>query len=127
MLRRKVSMARGKVVVDENLLVLVPYIRAQNIKVDAPLPGMSDTYIAANIASDEIFVTNNPDHFRRGAIAHTIGVIGLPQSLLADPETAAIIISDTIIKFGLWRKLKPYIIKLDSTGKRARFTSLRGL
>jgi len=127
MLRRKVGMARGKVAVDENLLVLVPHLRAQNIKVIVPLPGMSDEYIAANLASDEIFVTNNPDHFRHGAIVHTIGVIGLPQSLLADPATAAIIISNTIMKFGLWRKLKPYIVKIDATGKRARFTSLRGL
>jgi len=78
------AMARGVVVLDENLFGLEPALRGRNIVVVKPASGMSDDLIKEQLLSHRIFITKNPADFIDDAPVYEYGIIALDKLSFID-------------------------------------------
>jgi hypothetical protein len=111
-----ISMARGLLVLDENLFSLSEELKKKKIRILKVLPGTEDKQIKEHSLSGRIFVTNNSKDFKDDAGRLEYGIISTEGIKLKDPKTLAQIISDEIIKNQLWSKEKGFILYLRDKG-----------
>jgi hypothetical protein len=117
MVQHVISMARGILVVDENLDKIHRELEKHNIRVLRIKPGTDDDYIKEHSLPGRIFVTNNTKDFLDGAAEFEYGIISTEGVKLKDPELLAKKISDEIIKNNLWSKLKGFVLYLKDDGR----------
>lgn len=112
------EMARGTLIVDENLLDLVPYLENENIRVEVPGSGTSDEKIRRSILFHEIFVTNNSKDFLDDAVGGQYSIIAT-ERVTKDPKNLAKMISQAIRKLSLWSYKKRYgwMLQLSPDGQ----------
>jgi hypothetical protein len=121
------GMARGTLVLDENSRDLEDPLRDLNIKIVQVEPGDEDSLIMQKYLPHRIFVTRNSRDFVEGAVIHEYGIIALdvlPTGALGAIKVAQII-HKVLVKYKLWKKLKPWILVIDPRGKH-RFKKLSG-
>lgn len=113
-------MARGTLVVDENLFQLIPSIKAMNIHVIKPESGWSDQKIAEDLLVNRIFVTRNSKDFLSYAPGLSIIIIALEGLKFIDSayenNSTVKIISDAIIKYRLWSRNGGCFLELREDG-----------
>lgn len=123
-------MARGKVVVDENVTQIVDALRGMNILVSTPRCGTPDVQIITDYLFNQIFITRNTKDFLKYAPTFYIGLISLEGLDFIDPEKDAAknitvgLISQAIIQYKLWSKKDGFLLELKENGKH-KFTSLK--
>ena len=117
-------MTRGSsvIVVDENLFQLVPALKAFNVHVITPTPGMSDKDIADKLLPNRIFITRNSPDFFMYAGPLSIGIISLEGLKFIDNElgtknSTVKVISLAIIKYKLWSRKNGFYLELKEDGK----------
>lgn len=101
-----VGMSRGRIIVDENLLGLVPFLRNKNIRVDTPDKGQKDPeIIRERLIGNRIFVTNNSKDFKSYASETETWIIATEnvRNQLTDKDLA-VLISDTLREMKLFSK-----------------------
>jgi hypothetical protein len=118
----KQAMARGFLVLDENLENLEQELIKRNIKIVKVKKGLKDPFIKENILPGRIFVTNNSKDFIDDASSYQYGIIATEKIKFKDPKNLAKKISDEIIKNKLWSK--PYGFILELSEKESSFRSL---
>jgi hypothetical protein len=116
MIRHVISMARGILVLDENLLSLSEELKKKKIRILKILPGTDDEDIKEHSLSGRIFVTNNSKDFVRDAGRLEYGIISTENIKSKDAKNLAQLISDEIIKNQLWSKEKGFILYLRDNG-----------
>jgi hypothetical protein len=109
----RIAMARGVLMLDENLLALQQPLEQKNFKVYTVKTGMKDEQIAPLLAH-RIFVTNNAKDFRESAAVYEFSIIDTANAL-QDPQTLARQISDAWIQMSLKGK-QPFILRLMKQG-----------
>ena len=110
-----VAMARGTVVIDENLRELETYLTEKNIRTRLPPQGASDEKIAHDWLPNRIFITNNSKDFIRYASSYDIGIIAT-EGVSKDAKELSNLIDDAIRDHSLWSKRHGFILKLQSKG-----------
>ena len=108
------GMARGIVVVYENLVGLKEFLENKNIKVIAVPRNIEDTEIRDKLLFHRIFITNNSKDFIKDAIEKQYGIIATEYLDFKDSEHLSKIISDAIIDFDLWSMKAGFILELKS-------------
>lgn len=104
-------MARGNIVLDENLKDLKPGLQDKNLRVFEAPAGFSDDRVA-ELTSGRILITNNSKDFLQLAIEHEFGIIateGAPRNakdLVAN-------ISAAITSHSLWSLKNPFVFYLS--------------
>ena len=121
--RYVVAMARGTLVIDENVEALAPELEKLNIRVVRIPKGTSDPEIMKNYAANRILVTNNVDDFRAYASSFDMGIIGVSKASMANAAKLAKRISDIIIKQRLWSIRHGFLLMIPASG-RSTFTAL---
>lgn len=112
-----VAMARGVVIVDENLEAVAPFLSQRNIHVRIPPKGLSDEIIVRDFLLGRIFVTNNSKDFVGSASSYSIGLIATEFVRNKSGEALASIISDALSQYSLWSKRHGFILTLHENGK----------
>jgi hypothetical protein len=116
MARKVVAMARGIVVLDENVSGMESELNNRNIKV-IPIPkGTDDEIIKKHYLPGRIIITANSRHFVGDASSYEYGIIALDKIKFKDPKKMASIVSDAFIREELWSKAHGFIIELDDDG-----------
>jgi hypothetical protein len=121
-LRKVVGMARGYLVVDENVLALAEPLAKLNIHVITPSRGMKDEKIAKELLGGRIIVTKNPDDFVELAPVYDFGIIALDNLKYIDTSNDASknatvkAINAAIVKHKLWGKPKAFKVTLKDQG-----------
>jgi hypothetical protein len=110
------SMARGTIVVDENLENLIQCLADRNIKIIKVPKGTSDYTILNTYLSGRVFVTANTKDFIKEISSIEFGLISADNLKNTPPETLAKIISEVIIKYALWSK-RAFLLVLHKNGK----------
>ena len=116
-------MARGKVLIDENLSQLVKPLTEKNIYVISPPAGMPDMQIIKLLAPNRIFITQNTKDFKAYVSTFDIGLVSLENLSFIDPEQdgdknkTAKLIHEAIVNFQLWAKDFGFILELRDDGK----------
>jgi hypothetical protein len=115
-------MGRGALVVDENLVKLIPSLREINIHVSTPRSGMKDKEIAEELLFNRIFVTNNTKDFLKYAPGLSIGIISLEGLKFIDSDKThnnktVDVISKAIIKHKIWSRKNGFYLELKEDGK----------
>ncbi len=121
--REQTAMARGRVVLDENVSSLKSELEARNIRVIEPRKGLSDDDIKREILPGRIFITNNTKDFIDDASVYEYGIIALEGTSKADESSLAKDISDAIRKHSLWAKRTGFVLLMSSEG-RHRYQTL---
>lgn len=117
MARKVLAMARGIVVLDENVSGMESELHKRNIKV-IPIPkGTDDEIIKRHYLPGRIIITANSRHFIADASSYEYGIIALDKIKFKDPKKMATIVSDAFIKEKLWSKSHGFIIELDDKGE----------
>lgn len=111
------GMARGIVVVDENLIGLKEFLETKNIKVISVPREMLDPDIRDKLLFHRIFITNNSDDFIKDAVEKQYGIIATEKLDFKDSKHLSKIISDAIIDFDLWSMKAGFILELKPDGK----------
>jgi len=118
-LRRCIGMARGFVVLDENLYELETALEKCNLHVITPEAGMADKAIAKKLLGGRILITKNSKDFIKLAPIYDFGIIALENLKYIDPskddsnETASLI-SDILSEAKLWSKREAFIVTVKS-------------
>jgi hypothetical protein len=112
----KFSMARGIVVLDENVAAISNALRNKNLRVLNVMPGMSDDSIKQTVLSGRIFITNNTQDFIYDAKTLEYGIISTEGVRDKNPDKLAQLISDAIIKHSLWAKKHSFLVRLTDIG-----------
>jgi hypothetical protein len=116
-----VAMARGSVVLDENIFELEPALKSVNIRVIEAPSGTSDDKIIHDYLSNRIFITRNSQDFVEFASSYDIGIIALDRLTFIDKSTinnkTVKLISNVIRTEELWSVRHGYIIYLQDDGK----------
>ena len=115
-------MARGLVVLDENLWQLLKGLKDTGIRVIIPESGKSDKFIAEQILPNRTFITRNTKDFLAYALGNEIGIISLEGLSFIDPtpnasNTTVQILSKAIIEFSLWSRSSGFLLELKDNGK----------
>ncbi|MBI2372368.1 MAG: hypothetical protein HYV07_00075 [Deltaproteobacteria bacterium] len=118
--RQKAAMARGYVVLDENLSALAPALRARNIRVIEPPSGTSDQDIKERFLPGRIFITNNVRDFEEDVSSFEYGLIAV-QTRFIDPtpgagNQTAKAISDAIQRHSLWALQRGFVVTVNDSG-----------
>ena len=119
---RVVAMARGVIVLDENLQQLKAALESMNIKVIVPKAGTSDDDIKSTLLPHRIFITKNTKDFIADASVFEYGIIALEHIDFIDKsrdqtnQTAAKLISKAIQDFSLWSKGHGFLLALKPSG-----------
>lgn len=116
MIKNVISMARGKLVIDECVDFLSEELKKLNIKILKASPGSSDDYIKEHFLPDRIIVTNNTKDFINDASSFEYGIISTENIKFKDPKKLAKLISDEIIKNKLWSKKPGFVLYLKEPG-----------
>jgi hypothetical protein len=109
------GMARGFVVLDENIQDLKQQLQSKSLKVIVPVSGMDDDVIAEALAAGRILITNNTKDFKQLAIEFEFGIIGTEKAT-KDVITLAKQISSAITEHSLWSKKNPFLVSLKADG-----------
>jgi hypothetical protein len=122
----KYAMARGVIVVDENLEHIIPALKDLNIRVFTPPKGMDDETIKTVLLPHRIFVTNNLKDFKKDTIPYEYSIISTENISFKDPKKLAKTISDALIEYELWSKRSyGFILHLHDSGKN-RLEEIKG-
>lgn len=116
-LKKVAAMARGTLVVDENLEPLAPFLEAKNIRSIVPEHSMSDDKIIKTLLANRIIVTNNSADFRKKASSFDYGIIATENVNIKQLDHLASMISDAIIEHELWSIRHGFILTLMKNGK----------
>ena len=111
-----IAMARGILVLDENLYNLKELLEAKKIRVLKAPSNVDDSVIKEHSLSARIFVTNNSKHFIKDAVKMEYGIIATENVKFKDPEKLSKQISRAIMDHNLWSKKDGFVVKLDETG-----------
>jgi len=114
LLQPKFAMARGVLVLDENLYDLVEELEKRRFKVKLVLTGTPDEQIIDTL-THRIFVTNNPRDFVKQAPIEEFSIIDTTHTS-KDAVTLATQISDAFIELEL-RSKQPFLLTLRRDGK----------
>lgn len=118
-----IAMARGTLVVDENVTELAGPLGMMNIHIIKPSPRLPDDEIISQILPNRIIVTKNSKDFIKWASSYDYGIIALENLKFIDPEPISsknktvTIISEVIVEYDLWSKRHGFIINLKDNGK----------
>lgn len=116
------GMARGTLVVDENVNALEAALKEANIRVIVPPKGMSDEDIQKYLLSNRIIVTKNSKDFVHAAPVYDCGIIALEDIRFIDSSptfaknTTAQMISKAISDHQLWSLRSGFLLKLQENG-----------
>ena len=113
---KAIAMARGTIILDENLMDLEKPLSEMNIHVRVPPQSTADKDIAKNFLTNRVFVTNNSKDFIKYASSYDIGIIAT-ENVSKDPAKLVEMISEAIIKFNVWSIRHGFILKLRQNGK----------
>lgn len=111
-----IAMARGTIVVDENLENIIPFIKGKNIRVITPNKGLKDDEIKKTMLANRIFVTNNVKDFLKDAPILDCGLIST-ENIKFKGENLAKMISDVLTDMNLWSKRHGFLVVLKENGK----------
>jgi hypothetical protein len=119
--KRCIGMARGFVVLDENLYELKDSLEKQNLHVILPKPQMSDPEIAKELLGGRILITKNSKDFIDLAPIYDYGIIGLEHVKFIDTakdekNTTAKLISKILTKGSLWSRLGAFLVTVKADG-----------
>jgi len=123
-------MARGKIVVDENVSQLVPALKGMNFYVSIPKSGTPDEEMLNDLLFGRIFVTRNTKDFLKYAPMFNIGIISLEGLDFIDDEKdptknrTTALISEAIMQYKLWSKNDGFLLELKKNEKH-KFTALK--
>lgn len=129
-LHKVLGMARGYLVVDENVLSLAAPLEKLNMHVVIPPKGMEDANIAKMLLGGRILVTANPDDFIEQAPVFDFGIIALDKLKFIDKSQDGInnrtvkAINAAIIKHSLWSKSKAFKVTLNESGTDSSFEEI---
>ena len=112
-----IAMARGTVVIDENLRNLANPLQDKNIRTRLPPLGMSDDKIAHDYLPNRVFITNNSKDFIKYAPQFDIGIIATESLKSLDAENLADMISDVITEYSIWSLRHGFILHLKDDGR----------
>lgn len=112
MARNVIAMARGILVLDENLYNLKESLEMKKIRVLKAPSNVDDDIIKEHSLSARIFVTNNSKHFIKDAAKMEYGIIATENVKFKDPEKLSKQISKAIIDHKLWSKRNGFIVRL---------------
>jgi hypothetical protein len=120
-LRRCVGMARGFVVLDENLFELKESLEKYNLHVVLPKPGMSDPDIAKAYLGGRILITKNSKDFIEFAPVYDFGIIALENVKYIDTakdisNQTSKLISKILVRGKLWSRLGAFLVKVKANG-----------
>ncbi len=116
-------MARGAVVLDENLSQLAEPLRSINIHVVMPPKGMSDFDIISTILFSRIFITRNTQDFYEDIDTFQIGLISIEGLKFVDKEKdgrknkTVKAIHRVIVDKKLWSKKHGFLLEMKENGK----------
>lgn len=118
-LKRCIGMARGVVVLDENILELEMSLTKLNMHVVTPEPGMADHKIAKKLLGGRILITKNSKDFIKLAPIYDFGIIALENLKYIDPSeeqtnSTANLISDIMVEANLWSKRSSFIVSIKN-------------
>ena len=109
------GMARGYVVLDENLLELEDALAHCNMHVITPEVEMMDKAIAKKLLGGRILITKNSKDFLKLAPIYDFGIIALENLKYIDPakddsNQTANLISDIISEASLWSRKGAFLV-----------------
>lgn len=110
------AMARGTIVLDENLFHLEDLLRDINVRVVKPRASMTDARIIQELLSNRILITNNSKDFISKAAAYDYGIIATEFLSSKDPEGIVQKIHEALIDLELWSRRHGFIVKLKDSG-----------
>jgi hypothetical protein len=125
MVRNVIAMARGVLVLDENVYNLKEALEKEKIRVLKAPSNVDDAVIKEHSLAARIFVTNNSKHFIKDAVKMEYGIIATENVKSKDPEKLSKQISRAIINHNLWSKRDGFIVRLDERGS-GKFEDLTG-
>ena len=118
----KTGMARGFLVVDENVAFLESALEQANFHVDTPDKGLSDAKIKKRMLGKRVLVTKNTKDFLGDAPVYDYGIIGLEALPFIDPaasyaqNTTAQLISEAYREFELHSERSGFVLMLRPDG-----------
>lgn len=110
------SMARGLIVLDENLENLKENLEERNIRIITIPKGTKDSEIKKNYLSRRLFLTNNPKDFIDDASSFEYGIISTQSIKYKGENSLAALISRALSKHQLGSKQHGFIIELNDKG-----------
>jgi len=110
------AMARGAVVLDENLANLAEGLRNHNIHVLTVPTKMKDEEIKRVYLTRRLFITNNPAHFIDDASSYEYGIISTRKIKYKGEDQLVPLLSKALSKHNLWSRTYGFIIELDEKG-----------
>lgn len=110
-------MARGLIVLDENVENLKESLEERNIRIITVPKGMKDDKIKRDYLSRRLFITNNPKDFIDDASSYEYGIISTRKISYKGEDFLVPLISKALSKHKLWSKQHGFIIELDEKGK----------
>ena len=111
------SMARGAIVLDENLEHLKEGLTERNMHVFVVPKGIKDEEIIRVYLTHRLFVTNNPKDFINDASSFEYGIISTKKIKYKGENLLVPLISKVLSKYNLWSKKHGFIIEPDEKGK----------
>lgn len=120
------AMARGTVVVDENVQKLAEVLRKINIRCIVPSAGTPDSKIISELLPNRILVTRNSKDFKHSASSYDFGIISLDDLSFIDDDPdpsqnkTVQMISRAFIDHSLWAKKHGFIVVLSDHGATYR-------
>lgn len=115
--RNILAMARGVVVVDENISGIESELLKRNIKVISIPKGTDDEIIKQVYLPRRILITTNSAHFIDDASSYEYGIIALDHLKFKDSKNMAVLVSKALIKHQLWAKGHGFILRLNDKGE----------
>jgi hypothetical protein len=119
----RVAMARGTVILDENVQSLSDGLRFINVRVIVPKSGTQDDFIIQELLPNRIIITNNSKDFIDYASSYDFGIVSLEGLSFIDSESnpkknvTIKLISKAFIEYELWSKRHGFILELKDNGK----------
>jgi hypothetical protein len=118
-IRRCIGMARGYVVLDENLYELESALEKCNLHVITPEPGMADRNIAKKLLGGRILITKNSKDFVKLAPIYDFGIIALENLKYIDPSKndtnqTANLISGILSEANLWSRRGAFLVTIKN-------------
>lgn len=119
----RTGMARGFLIIDENVDSLAPSLKEANFHVRVPKKTMSDDEIKEDLLGNRVLVTKNTKDFIDDAPVYDYGIIALEGLKFIDPSptyktnTTARIISQAYRDFELHAERSGFVLYLKEDGK----------
>lgn len=119
--RERISMARGGLIVDENVAFLERPLKEQNFHAATPPKGMSDDDIKKKMLFNRVLITKNEKDFEDDAPVYDYGLISLKDLPFIDPaqenNQTAKMISKAWKDFDLHAEKARFKLTLKPNGK----------